>query len=112
MGRKHCGEKEKLLVTSNFSFSQSFQKACFPGMSKGVIVWEWVNNVFQDAGFALALKQLSPSLSPNENLGPTWRQQGPNFEELGPDEYHNARQNFRLVGIVRCCSPFIMYATR
>ena len=26
-----------------FSFSQCFQKACFPGASKGVIVWEWVN---------------------------------------------------------------------
>ena len=25
-------------------FPQCFQKACFPGASKGVIVWEWVNN--------------------------------------------------------------------
>ena len=24
-------------------FPQCFQKACFPGVSKGVIVWEWVN---------------------------------------------------------------------
>ena len=24
-------------------FLQCFQKACFPGASKGVIVWEWVN---------------------------------------------------------------------
>ena len=23
-------------------FPQCFQKACFPGVSKGVIVWEWV----------------------------------------------------------------------
>ena len=23
-------------------FPQCFQKACFPGASKGVIVWEWV----------------------------------------------------------------------
>ena len=23
-------------------FPQRFQKACFPGVSKGVIVWEWV----------------------------------------------------------------------
>ena len=23
-------------------FPQSFQKACFPGVSKGVSVWEWV----------------------------------------------------------------------
>ena len=24
-------------------FPQCFQKACFPGVSKGVIVWDWVN---------------------------------------------------------------------
>ena len=24
---------------------QCFQKACFPGVSKGVIVWEWVKPV-------------------------------------------------------------------
>ena len=24
-------------------FPQCFQKACVPGASKGVIVWEWVN---------------------------------------------------------------------
>ena len=24
-------------------FPQCFQKACFPGVSKGVVVWEWVN---------------------------------------------------------------------
>ena len=24
-------------------FPQCFQKACFPGASKGVTVWEWVN---------------------------------------------------------------------
>ena len=23
-------------------FPQCFQEACFPGVSKGVIVWEWV----------------------------------------------------------------------
>ena len=26
-------------------FPQCFQKACFPGASKGVIVWEWVNRL-------------------------------------------------------------------
>ena len=25
-------------------FPQCFQKACFPGASKGVIVWEWVKH--------------------------------------------------------------------
>ena len=27
-------------------FPQCFQKACFPGASKGVIVWKWVNEQF------------------------------------------------------------------
>ena len=27
-------------------FPQCFQKACFPGASKGVIVWEWVKTEF------------------------------------------------------------------
>ena len=26
-------------------FPQCFQKACFPGASKGVIVWKWVKNI-------------------------------------------------------------------
>ena len=26
-------------------FPQCFQKGCFPGASKGVIVWEWVNGL-------------------------------------------------------------------
>ena len=29
-------------------FPQCFQKACFPGVSKGVIVWEWVNLLPRD----------------------------------------------------------------
>ena len=41
MGRKHW-EKEKLLV---LLFPQCFQKVCFPGASKGVIVWEWVKRL-------------------------------------------------------------------
>ena len=27
-------------------FPQCFQKACFPGASKGVIVWEWVKDFY------------------------------------------------------------------
>ena len=30
-----------------FLFQQCFQKACFPGASKGVIVWEWVKEYFK-----------------------------------------------------------------
>ena len=29
-------------------FPQCFQKACFPGASKGVVVWEWVNPLPDD----------------------------------------------------------------
>ena len=29
--------------TGKRSVPQCFQKACFPGASKGVVVWEWVN---------------------------------------------------------------------
>ena len=29
-------------------FPQCFQKACFQGASKGVIVWEWVNHFPND----------------------------------------------------------------
>ena len=34
-------------------FPQCFQKACFPGASKGVIVWEWVKTkaTFSDLCF-------------------------------------------------------------
>ena len=44
--RKHCGKRiagyEQFLL-----FPQCFQNACFPGASKGVIVWEWVKEVVQ-----------------------------------------------------------------
>ena len=36
-------EKEEIAHYGQFLLSpQCFQKACFPGASKGVIVWEWV----------------------------------------------------------------------
>ena len=36
-------EKGKIVRYEQFLlFPQCFQKACFPGASKGVIVWEWV----------------------------------------------------------------------
>ena len=37
-------------------FPQCFQKACFPGVSKGVIVWEWVKNVICNL-FQLEMKE-------------------------------------------------------
>ena len=42
MGRKHCGKGGIARYEQFLPFPQCFQKACFPGASKGVIVWEWV----------------------------------------------------------------------
>ena len=38
MGKVETACYEQFLL-----FPQSFQKACFPGVWKGVIEWEWVN---------------------------------------------------------------------
>ena len=37
VGRGEIARLEQFLI-----FPQCFQKACFPGASKGVIVWEWL----------------------------------------------------------------------
>ena len=37
VGKGEIARDEQFLL-----FPQCFQKACFPGASKGVIVWEWV----------------------------------------------------------------------
>ena len=37
MGKGEIARYEQFLL-----FPQCFQNACFPGVSKGVIVWEWV----------------------------------------------------------------------
>ena len=39
MGNREIARYEQFLL-----FPQCFQKACFQGASKGVIVWEWVNS--------------------------------------------------------------------
>ena len=38
VGKGEIARHEQFLL-----FPQCFQKACFPGASKGVIVWKWVN---------------------------------------------------------------------
>ena len=52
VGKGEIARYEQFLL-----FPQCFQKACFPGVSKGVIVWEWVkgkhchvchSKIFQD----------------------------------------------------------------
>ena len=40
VGKGEIARYEQFLL-----FPQCFQKACFPGASKGVIVWEWVNRL-------------------------------------------------------------------
>ena len=41
MGKGEIARYEQFLL-----FPQCFQKAFFPGASKGVIVWEWVKQLF------------------------------------------------------------------
>ena len=41
VGKGEIARYEQFLL-----FPQCFQKACLPGVSKGVIVWEWVKDVF------------------------------------------------------------------
>ena len=40
VGKGEIARYEQFLL-----FPQCFRKACFPGASKGVIVWEWVNDL-------------------------------------------------------------------
>ena len=39
VGKGEIARYEQFLL-----FPRCFQKACFPGVSKGVIMWEWVKN--------------------------------------------------------------------
>ena len=41
--RKHCGKRRNCSLQQFLLFPQCFQKGCFSGVSKGVIVWEWIN---------------------------------------------------------------------
>ena len=40
---KTVGKREIVHYEQFLLFPQCFQKACFPGASEGVILWEWVN---------------------------------------------------------------------
>ena len=54
LGKVEIARHEQFLL-----FPQCFQEACCPGASKGVIVWEWVNNVFQDSFNKILSQQLT-----------------------------------------------------
>ena len=43
MGKGEIARYEQFLL-----FSQRFPKTCFPGASKGVVVWEWVKRLVQN----------------------------------------------------------------
>ena len=50
MGKGEIARNEQFLL-----FPQCFQKACFPGSSKGVILWEWVNPLPYNKCFGLSI---------------------------------------------------------
>ena len=51
MGKGEIARYEQFLLSP-----QCFQKACFPGASKGVIVWEWVKSMHFEAVSRAKLK--------------------------------------------------------
>ena len=57
MGKGEIARYEQFLL-----FPQCFQKACFPGASKGVIVWEWVKPITHNANFKWSLKKTSENI--------------------------------------------------
>ena len=58
MGKGEIARYEQFLF-----FPQCFQKACFPGASKGVIVWEWVKQFRKGENAGLIyLQMLSKSV--------------------------------------------------
>ena len=58
VGKGEIARYEQFLL-----FPLCFQKACFPGASKGVIVWEWVNPLPDDKNLDwLKLKQIADDI--------------------------------------------------
>ena len=58
VGKGEIARYEQFLL-----FPQCFQKACFPGASKGVIVWEWVKipnveSIFGEGGISLSNNEI------------------------------------------------------
>ena len=57
VGKGEIARYEQFLL-----FPQCFQKACFPGASKGVIVWEWVKPPFTVHGSYASGMNTSPCI--------------------------------------------------
>ena len=64
-----------------------FQMACFPGASKGVIVWEWVNSLLHEINF---------QQTGLENILVT-------VTEIEHQLTHYQKTNFRLIQTKRVC---------
>ena len=47
---KHCGKRRNCLYKQFLLFQHCFQKASFPEVSQGVIVWEWIKGGPSDLG--------------------------------------------------------------
>ena len=52
-GENTVGKAEIARYEQFLLFPQCFQKACFPGASNGVIVWEWIKQEGQDGPASL-----------------------------------------------------------
>ena len=69
-------EKTEIACYKQFLlFPQCFQKACLPGASKGVIVWEWVNLLTSDNIIFMDwsnLKAFANNKNVTENLKFLW----------------------------------------
>ena len=61
------------IVRYKLLFPQCFQKACFPGASKGVIVWEWVKS--NQIG-VFSLKQEKMMIRPKAVIDPEGQEVG------------------------------------
>ena len=73
MGKGEIARNEQFLL-----FPECFQKAFFPGASKGVIVWEWVNSLpdnkfFTWSKFKAVADKLSLHQTANFSLSQTER---------------------------------------
>ena len=55
---KHCGKRRNCLLRGISPFPTVFSKACFPGVSKGVVVWEWVKLLPDNERIVYTLKKI------------------------------------------------------
>ena len=97
MGKGKIARYEHFLL-----FPNCFQKACFPGASKGVVVWEWVNEAVADyASFEmfgnLLLEKVLDLYSPSYSIWITSLKMEPNI----------CCQNIGIFGVI--CKIITLY---